>query len=428
MGSKRLNRTILSWGLFDFANSILVTNGALYFSQWLVIDKGINDIWYNITIAITSLIVLLTAPLIGLVSDRKKATFFFLWFTSFLMFVFTIAIALNDYLIESFIYKIIIALISFAIINFAYQISSLFYDSLLGWITNQESYGKISGFGFAAGWIGAVFGLIVILPFVQGKILMFSTPQRINAFIPSAILFGIFTIISLCGMKSISQHKLYMKDENSEVRPYRQLINDIKQLRYNKKLWMFYLIYFLVTNSILTIQANIPLYLEKVLQFSDSIKAILITIFFIMAAFGGIIFGRIADRKGLFKTLFWVILLWCILLFGMIASTNQKIFIVVFLLIGIQFGALWAIIRAIFNAIVPSERRSQYFGLYVSFEQTATFIGPLVWGATLLSVKMFAIDKYRIAVLIMNLILLSSLLVVKKVIRLENRDSEGITK
>jgi len=36
------------WYLCDFANSILIINGGLYFPQWIVKSNGVSDFTYNL--------------------------------------------------------------------------------------------------------------------------------------------------------------------------------------------------------------------------------------------------------------------------------------------------------------------------------------------------------------------------------------------
>src|SRR5258705_13981417 len=84
---RRPKLTLSSWALFDFANSVLITNGGLYFSQWLVVDHGVAEIWYNFALSLTSFVVLLTAPIIGKIGDRNNNWWHFLWATGVIMFI-----------------------------------------------------------------------------------------------------------------------------------------------------------------------------------------------------------------------------------------------------------------------------------------------------------------------------------------------------
>ncbi len=52
------------WTLYDFANSIVTIVFFLYFSQWLVVDKGVSGFWYNMIFTVGSVLLLFTAPIL----------------------------------------------------------------------------------------------------------------------------------------------------------------------------------------------------------------------------------------------------------------------------------------------------------------------------------------------------------------------------
>src|SRR4051812_36191553 len=79
LGLVRMNKKqLLLWSLYDFANSIVFINFLLYFSQWLVIDGGRSDFWYNAIFAITTLILLVTGPSLAALTDKYGGRKFFL--------------------------------------------------------------------------------------------------------------------------------------------------------------------------------------------------------------------------------------------------------------------------------------------------------------------------------------------------------------
>ena len=65
-------KKIFVWSLYDFANSMVSIAFFLYFSQWLVVDRGVSDFWFNITLTIASLIFLLVGPVLGSIADKTK--------------------------------------------------------------------------------------------------------------------------------------------------------------------------------------------------------------------------------------------------------------------------------------------------------------------------------------------------------------------
>ncbi len=42
-------KRLVLWSLYDFANSIVMIVFFLYYSQWLVVDRGVSDFWFNMT-------------------------------------------------------------------------------------------------------------------------------------------------------------------------------------------------------------------------------------------------------------------------------------------------------------------------------------------------------------------------------------------
>src|SRR4030081_1539848 len=62
-----------SWALYDFANTIFSMNVAtLYFSVWLIADLGASNSVYALGNGISSLLVVLSVPVLGALSDARR--------------------------------------------------------------------------------------------------------------------------------------------------------------------------------------------------------------------------------------------------------------------------------------------------------------------------------------------------------------------
>ena len=65
--------TILSWALYDLANTMFSLNiVSIHFALWVVNDMGGTDSHYGYATAISMVLVLLTAPILGAISDTAK--------------------------------------------------------------------------------------------------------------------------------------------------------------------------------------------------------------------------------------------------------------------------------------------------------------------------------------------------------------------
>ena len=61
-----------SWALYDFANTIFSMNVAtLYFAVWLIADLGASNTAYAIGNGVSSLLVVISVPLLGALSDAR---------------------------------------------------------------------------------------------------------------------------------------------------------------------------------------------------------------------------------------------------------------------------------------------------------------------------------------------------------------------
>lgn len=401
------------WSIFDFANSIVFINLGLYFSQWLVVDKGISAFWFNFVDVAVTIILIMTMPALGVISDRTNKRVLFLKLTAIPIAFFTFLIGFSGQILTGFS-PIIIGFFSFLFVVYFYQLSLVFYHAMLGNLAKREKYGTISGVGLAAGWIGAIVGLLVILPFVTGKITFLPSGERIHAFIPAAVIFTVFVTIALKFLKD--PEKTSRKTKKPSIKQaYIKLFEDFKGIRKNPQILYFLLAYWLLIDAVLTIQDNSPLYLEIVLNLPDQQKVVVGALILLMAAVGALIFGRMGDRVGYKKALTTITISWVVVLIGFlqIESWGLSLIIVVSLL-GILFGGTWTITRALYTAIIPPTQRGEYFGFYASAERFGSIIGPLIWSVFVVGLQSFGPFRYKAAVVSMILLIVVSLVFLRK--------------
>src|SRR5437868_7119390 len=116
-------KNIFLWTLYDFANSIAVIVFFLYFSQWLVVDHGVSDFWYNMIFTIGSALLLVTAPILGGIADKTgKQQKYFNQITIFTFLSFLAATFVALFLSQ----KVFLAALFFLLANYFYQFSFVF--------------------------------------------------------------------------------------------------------------------------------------------------------------------------------------------------------------------------------------------------------------------------------------------------------------
>lgn len=395
--------TIFSWSLFDFANTIFSMNiVSLYFALWVTVDKGGRDILYSSALGISTLLIIFSLPILGILSDGYEQRMPFLIFFTLLSVIFTGLIGVLDHLF--------LGLIFFGIANYGYHSSLVFYDALLPQVAGEEKHlGKVSGYGVAMGYLGAILGLLMVKPFVLRG-------GRSGAFIPTAVLFLLFSLPCFFVVKDAKEKKIdWGKIHHHFFAAVKKLINTFVNAKKYPAVFTFLLANFIYSDATNTIIVFMAVYTKKVIQMTDTQIVYFLITSTSFAVVGSYFCGFICDRIGPRKTLISVLLGWCFTLSLAVVSFSPFLFWFVGPLAGICLGSVWVSARALLVKVSPTEKLGEFFGLYGLTEKFATVIGPLIWGLTVLIFEPLGIIRYRIAVGMLLFFMCCGLFVLTKV-------------
>lgn len=383
------------WAWYEFARSISLAAFLLYFSQWLVIDRGVPDLWYNAIFAAASAMLVLTAPFAALAADRRRLKMTFLRaMTAAEMFALAVVGVLASYL-DATPLVLALAAIFFAVSNYFHQFASIFYNALLSSIAHEGEEGRVSGFGLFAKLLGTVAGLAFAIPFGNTAFAWLGHPGRSQVFLPSVLLSSVLMLPSL-----------FMKEPASttpgEPSPasggfcaqYRALA----ALCRHPGVGAYLLGYFLFNDAILTVHDNLPIYMERVLLIPDKTKSVILAGTLFAGALGGLFGGMVADRVGIKRALRCILALWFVLL-PLAAAASAHQFTVLLIVLGVMFGITITVTRATMVYLAPQDRPTYAFSYYTIAENFSTFLGPLAWGGITLALADIGPARYRAALL-----------------------------
>lgn len=416
-------KNIFLWTLYDFANSIVVIVFFLYFSEWLVIDHGVSDFWYNMLFTIGSVMLLVTAPILGSIADKTYREQKYLnRITILTFFCFVLASIVTLF----FSGKVFLAALFFLLANYLYQLSFVFYNVLLHHIAPPEKQGSISGIGQAGNWIGQIVGLVITIPLASGAIYFFGEPGRAQTFLPATLMFFILSLPMLLWFKLPKREttQATLGTNISYRHEYKTQWHQFKELIKEPNMKYFLLAYFFFNDAIITASNNFPIYLEKVFAVPDNIKSALLASILLTSAIGALISGWTADRIGLKKTLMIVLGSYVIIFPALGIVHNFAIFITLTVLMGFFFGATWTVTRTAMVNLCPKEKLNYGFSFYTLAERVSTLIGPVSWGIV---TSIFASSgnlRYRIAIITMGGFVLLGLVILRKV-QIRNRSTKA---
>lgn len=403
-------KNLFVWTLYDFANSVSFIVFLLYFSQWLVVDKGVPDFWYNMIFTVGSILLVLTAPVLGSVADKTGHQQKYLNRMTVGTFIFLLLASLTALFWSG---QVFLAALFYLLANYLYQFSFVFYNALLPFIAVPEKWGKASGVGQAGNFLGEVAGLLITIPLAGGSIYLIGEAGRAQTFLPATIIFFTLSLPMILYFKMpkseiVSQKIDWIKEYKSQWEQFKDLIRD-------QNMKIFLLAYFFFNDAVVTVSNNFPIYLENVFGVSDTTKTLLLAGALFASIFGALFGGWATSRYGLKRSLVWIIGIWIVFLPVLALNPNFTIFMALCILFGFFFGSIWSITRAVMAALTPPEKMNFGFSFYTLAERTSTLVGPLAWGIITLIFVELGPTRYRIAMLGMALFVAIGLYFVRRI-------------
>lgn len=406
---KILKKRLFLWSLYDFGNSIIWNIFFLYISQWLVIDIGVSDFWFNFIFVGSTILLLVTAPVFGIIVDKNRKWMWYLKVSTFLQFacflIFSL-LALNGY-------KEIVPLVLLLIgANYFYNFAFTFYNPLLRFIGPERKHGFISGIGQMANWLGEILGVFIALPLALGAIYLFGEPGRVQTFLPGTTLFILFSMPMLIRFNVSEEKPTNVKA--SFVKEFLSLKSSLSRIIKYPHLGRFLLAYFFFNDAIITVSNNFAIYLERVFQFPDDIKSYILLGILTTSAIGAILSGWLGDKIGMRKAMLVVLIGWTILLPVISLTSDPYFFSFLCILVGLFFGSTWSVTRGVMAYLSPQNELNHAFSYYTIFERFASITGPLLWGI-ITSLTFLGVYRYNLAVLSMTVFLVLGLIIIWKI-------------
>lgn len=399
-------KNIFLWISYDFANSIISVVFFLYFAQWIVIDRGISDIYFNLTFTISAILLFLTVPFTGTLLDKSLRRITGLRYTTF----FT-AILYGICALYAITNKETAALIFFTLGLYMYLLSFTFYSPLLNDIAPPGKKGSVSGYGIAANYLGQIVGLLIALPFSKGSIDFFNASARAETLLPSVAIFFILSLPALFLFKEPKK----MAEKISFKSNLKNTLTETKHLLSFSSVTFFLIAFFFFNDSILTAANNFPIFLEQVWHVSDTTKTYILLGILITSAIGGTVSGRLADRFGYKRTLMFVLGGWIIILPFLGLVNNFTAFVIATIIMGLWFGSTWTVSRALMAHVAPPRKNNLTFAYFGLAERASSFIGPIVWGLIVSNLISLGSTRYRIATVAITGFIILGLFALSKV-------------
>lgn len=404
-------KEIFAWALYDFANtsfSVIVVTVvfAVYFRDYIVGDtpvhllglhKNAGDVLWSMAGSLSMFLVAVTSPFLGAAADYSNRKKRFVFFYSVLCILSTALLYMPRH---GMIWS---AMALFVLANFGFEGSLVFYNAFLPKIATQETIGKVSGSGFAFGYVGALVSLMIALYYANQARVLGDITAMAPSFIWAALFFFVF---SLPFYFWVHEPPLIIERKNINYARigWLRTVETVKKLKHLPQLTRFLAAYFIYIDGVNTVMFFGALFATQTLGFS-MVEVIIFFAITQLAAMGGAYFlGSLSDRIGPKPTVNITLLMWIGVTIGAFFSYDAVTFYIVGMIAGAAMGASQAASRVLMAHFIPSGMEAEFYGFYAMMGKFSAILGPLVFGfisgttgsqrLAVLSISLFFITGY----------------------------------
>jgi MFS transporter, UMF1 family len=407
---------VVGWIFFDWAAQpyfTLITTFvfAPYFATHVAPDAASGQALWGFATAAAGMAIALLSPVLGAIADasgRRKP-----WIAAFGAML-VIGSALMWFGRPGDVKLIPPLLFAYAIATVGVEFATVFNNAMMPTLVPPDRIGRLSGTGWATGYVGGILSLLLVLGFLAaspetGRTLFGFKPlfgldplahqgDRISGPL-TAIWFIVFVLpMFLLTPDYPARHPLRVALREGLAELKQTLI----ELPKHRSLALFLLANMIYTDGLVSLFAFGGIYAAGTFGWNTIQIGTFGIILAIAGSFGGYFGGKLDDRFGPKRVIAGSMTILLISIIAILAVSKDSILFIpisppvpggalfsssaegAYLVLGCMIGAagapLQAASRSLLIRMAPKDRIAQYFGLFALTGKVTSFIGPLLIG------------------------------------------------
>src|ERR1700675_1999711 len=408
---------VVGWIFFDWAAQpyfTLITTFvfAPYFATHVAKDPASGQALWGFATAAAGLVIALMSPVLGAIADasgRRKP-----WIAGFgaLLVIGSCLMWIGKPGDPSVIPALLLA---YAIATVGVEFATVFNNAMMPTLVPPDQIGRLSGTGWATGYVGGILSLILVLGFLAASP---ETGRTLFGFAPlfgldpvshqgdriTGPLTGIWFIIFVVPMFLLTPDYPARRPVSEALsQGLSELKQTLAELPKQKSLLAFLLANMIYTDGLVSLFAFGGIYAAGTFGWNTIQIGSFGIILAIAGTFGAWLGGKLDDKLGPKRVIAgsMLILLFAIvaillvdkdrILFiavappvpggALFAASAERAYLLLGCLIGAAGGPLQAASRPLLIRLAPKDRIAQYFGLFALTGKVTSFVGPLLIGA-----------------------------------------------
>jgi UMF1 family MFS transporter len=407
---------VVSWIFFDWAAQpyfTLITTFvfAPYFATHVASDPASGQSLWGFATAAAGLLIALLSPVLGAVADasgRRKP-----WIAAFGALL-VIGSCLMWFGRPGDVGVIPALLLAYGVATVGVEFATVFNNAMMPTLVPPDRIGRLSGTGWATGYVGGILSLILVLGFFAANA---ETGRTLFGFAPlfgldpvthqgdriTGPLTGLWFIVFVLPMFLLTPDYPAKRPMRAALRAgLIELKQTLGELPKQKSMAAFLLANMIYTDGLVSLFAFGGIYAAGTFGW-DTIRIGTFGILLAVAgAFGAWLGGKLDDAVGPKRVITGSMLILLVaiieillvdkdsILFVKVAppvpggalfgAAAERAYLVLGCLIGAAGGPLQAASRTLLIRMAPKDRIAQYFGLFALTGKVTSFIGPLLIG------------------------------------------------
>ncbi len=408
---------VISWIFFDWAAQpyfTLITTFvfAPYFATHVAPDAASGQSLWGFATAAAGLLIALLSPVLGAIADasgRRKP-----WIAAFGAML-VIGSSLMWFGKPGDPSVIPPLLLAYGLATIGAEFATVFNNAMMPTLVPPDQIGRLSGTGWATGYIGGILSLILVLGFLAASP---ETGRTLFGLMPlfgldpvthqgdriSGPLTGIWFVVFVLPMFLLTPDYPAKRRIGEAVREgLGELKQTLAELPKQKSLSAFLLANMIYTDALVSLFAFGGIYAAGTFGWNTIQIGTFGIILAIAGTFGAWLGGKLDDKLGPKRVIAGSMML---LLFAIVAillvnkdsiffikvappapggalfaASAERAYLLLGCLIGAAGGPLQAASRTLLIRMAPEDRVAQYFGLFALTGKVTSFVGPLLIGA-----------------------------------------------
>ena len=388
-------REVFGWAMYDFANSgyttvVLTAVFNSYFVGVVAQDAAWATLAWTLTLALSSLIVMVAMPALGAYADLRACKM------RILVLATVGCVAATVMLMGVGRGDLAWAVILIVMSNTFYSVGESMTASFLPELARPDAMGRVSGWGWSFGYLGGMLSLGLSLAYVlsaQGR------GEPATSFVPvtmliTAAVYGCAALVTFALLRERAVPQAGKHIDAGFAASLARLKSTLQRSRNFRDFRWLLACGACYQAGISVVIALAAVYAEQTLGFKQAQTMALIFLVNIAAAVGAFAFGYWQDRIGHKRALGLTLAGWVVMTVLAALAQTATLFWVAAVIAGLCMGSSQSAGRALVGLFAPARQLGEFFGLWTFATRLSAIVGPVTYGI----VTVITDGNHRIAI------------------------------